>query len=187
MENITTAAESTASGAAIEQLLFTTDWLTGGRATANIALTEQADYAYRLAYLSGGDELHPDAHSAAVANLLHSVAPGIVAFALHRLRPLLPDLSDEQWARVDAAAVELDLRLCEDLSGASVMPEAAGSPQAHAPHTPGVGRGMEITVDGEAEPVTVKLGVWLSNTKSRRDKLTAEQRAALRELGMEWA
>jgi hypothetical protein len=138
MENITTAAESTVSGAAIEQLLFTTDWLTGVRATANIALTEQADYAYRLAYaLSGGGELHPDAHSAAVANLLPSVAPGIVAFALHHLRPLLPDLSDEQWARVDAAAVELDLRLCEDLSGASVMPEAAGSPLAHAPHTPG--------------------------------------------------
>jgi hypothetical protein len=65
------------------------------------------------------------------------VAPGVVAFALHHLRPLLPDLSDEQWARVDAAAVELDLRLCEDLSGTSVMPEAAGSPQAHALHTPG--------------------------------------------------
>ncbi|MFE7076375.1 hypothetical protein ACFU96_40435 [Streptomyces sp. NPDC057620] len=138
MENITTAAESTVSGAAIEQLLFTTDWLTGGRATANIALTEQEDYAYRLAYaLSGGGELHPDAHSAAVANLLHSVASGIVALALHHLRPLLPDLSDEQWARVDAAAVELDLRLREDLSGASVMPEAAGSPLPHAPHTPG--------------------------------------------------
>jgi hypothetical protein len=95
MENITTAAESTVSGAAIEQLLFTTDWLTGVRATANIALTERTDYADRLAYaLSGGGELHPDAHSAAVANLLHSVAPGIVAFALHHLRPLLPDLSD---------------------------------------------------------------------------------------------
>jgi hypothetical protein len=46
---------------------------------------------------------------------------------------------------------------------------------------------MEITVDGEAEPVTVKLGVWLSNTKSRRDKLTAERRAALAALGMESA
>ncbi|WP_431994877.1 hypothetical protein [Streptomyces griseoflavus] len=44
---------------------------------------------------------------------------------------------------------------------------------------------MEIAVDGEAEPVPVKLGVWLSNTKSRRDKLTAEQRVAA--LGMEWA
>ncbi|WP_331752613.1 Helicase associated domain protein [Streptomyces chartreusis] len=45
----------------------------------------------------------------------------------------------------------------------------------------------EITVDGEAEPVTVKLGVWVSNTKSRRDKLTQDQLDALRELGIEWA
>jgi hypothetical protein len=44
-----------------------------------------------------------------------------------------------------------------------------------------------ITVDGQAEPVTVKLGVWVSNTKSRRDKLTAEQRTALAALGVEWA
>lgn len=47
--------------------------------------------------------------------------------------------------------------------------------------------GEEITVEGKAEPVIVKLGVWVSNTKSRRDKLTAEQLAALRELGVEWA
>ncbi|CAL9328033.1 hypothetical protein SUDANB178_07621 [Streptomyces sp. enrichment culture] len=46
---------------------------------------------------------------------------------------------------------------------------------------------IEITVDGEAEPVPVKLGVWLSNTKQRRDRLTAEQRAALAALGMNWA
>lgn len=44
-----------------------------------------------------------------------------------------------------------------------------------------------ITVGGEAEPVTVKLGVWISNTKARRDKLAQEQRAALAELGVEWA
>ncbi|PWI05655.1 helicase [Streptomyces sp. NWU339] len=30
-------------------------------------------------------------------------------------------------------------------------------------------------------------GVWISNTKTRRDKLTPEQRAALTELGMQWA
>jgi hypothetical protein len=46
---------------------------------------------------------------------------------------------------------------------------------------------VEVAVDGEAEPVPVKLGVWLSNTKSRREKLTVEQRAALAALGMEWA
>ncbi|MFJ6614817.1 Helicase associated domain protein [Streptomyces sp. NPDC091289] len=44
----------------------------------------------------------------------------------------------------------------------------------------------EITVEGEPGPVRVKLGVWISNTRSRRDKLAEEQRAALTELGVEW-
>ncbi|MFE4662551.1 hypothetical protein ACFRFJ_38410 [Streptomyces hydrogenans] len=83
--------------------------------------------------LSGGGELHPDAHSPAVTNLLHNVTPGIVAFALHHLRPLLPDLTDEQWTRIDAAAIALDLRVCEDLSGASIVEETAGPQLAHAP------------------------------------------------------
>ena len=48
------------------------------------------------------------------------------------------------------------------------------------------GHSEEITVDGEAEPVIVKLGVWVSNTKSRRDKLTEEQLDALRKLGVKW-
>lgn len=48
------------------------------------------------------------------------------------------------------------------------------------------GHSEEITVDGEAEPVSVRLGVFLSNTKARRDKLTGPQRAALAELGVEW-
>ncbi|MFF4331120.1 Helicase associated domain protein [Streptomyces sp. NPDC001591] len=47
--------------------------------------------------------------------------------------------------------------------------------------------GEEITVEGEAEPVIVKLGVWVSNTKTRRDKLTADQLAALAKLGIDWA
>ncbi|MEG9553387.1 Helicase associated domain protein [Streptomyces baarnensis] len=46
---------------------------------------------------------------------------------------------------------------------------------------------VEITVDGEAEPVPIKLGVWVSNTKSRRDRLEADQLAALAALGMDWA
>ncbi len=49
------------------------------------------------------------------------------------------------------------------------------------------GHAEEIAVDGEADPVIIKLGVWVSNTRARRDKLTAEQREALRGLGMEWA
>ncbi|MET9622266.1 Helicase associated domain protein [Streptomyces sp. NPDC006464] len=46
---------------------------------------------------------------------------------------------------------------------------------------------VEIEVDGQDEPVPVKLGVWISNTRARRDKLTAEQFDALRELGVGWA
>ncbi|MFE5998843.1 helicase associated domain-containing protein [Streptomyces sp. NPDC056454] len=46
---------------------------------------------------------------------------------------------------------------------------------------------VEITVDGEAEPVPIKLGVWLSNTKSRKDRLDTDQLAALAALGMDWA
>ncbi|MEV0695864.1 helicase associated domain-containing protein, partial [Streptomyces sp. NPDC050388] len=49
------------------------------------------------------------------------------------------------------------------------------------------GHSEQITLDGETEPATVKLGVWVSNTKSRRDKLSDAQRAALAELGVEWA
>lgn len=49
------------------------------------------------------------------------------------------------------------------------------------------GHSEEIAVDGEAEPVVVKLGVWISNTKSRRDTPTQEQLDTLRKLGVEWA
>ncbi|MGW4599245.1 Helicase associated domain protein [Streptomyces sp. NPDC004457] len=49
------------------------------------------------------------------------------------------------------------------------------------------GHAEEIAVDGDTEPVVVKLGVWVSNTRARRDRLSAEQRDSLRELGIEWA
>ncbi|MFD4701460.1 DEAD/DEAH box helicase [Streptomyces niveus] len=49
------------------------------------------------------------------------------------------------------------------------------------------GHSEPIAVDGETEPVVVKLGVWLSNARTRRDKLTCDQRTALAELGVEWA
>lgn len=50
------------------------------------------------------------------------------------------------------------------------------------------GHGEEVAVDGEAEPVVVKLGPCGSpNTKGRRDKLTADHLAALAKLGACWA
>ncbi|MFF9179040.1 helicase associated domain-containing protein [Streptomyces sp. NPDC014793] len=46
---------------------------------------------------------------------------------------------------------------------------------------------VQIAVNGQSEPVPVRLGVWISNTRARRDKLNAEQLAALRKLGMQCA
>ncbi|WP_228183938.1 DEAD/DEAH box helicase [Streptomyces anulatus] len=46
---------------------------------------------------------------------------------------------------------------------------------------------VEVAVDGEAEPVPVKLGVWVSNTKSRKDRLDTDQLTALAKLGIDWA
>ncbi|MFE0379309.1 hypothetical protein ACFW1M_27885 [Streptomyces inhibens] len=42
-----------------------------------------------------------------------------MALALHHLGALLGDLTDERQARSDAAAVTLNLRVCEDLTGAN--------------------------------------------------------------------
>ncbi|MFJ3310828.1 Helicase associated domain protein [Streptomyces sp. NPDC086549] len=47
-----------------------------------------------------------------------------------------------------------------------------------------VPRGHTEVLPNEAEH---RLGVWITNIKTRRDKLTPEQRAALTELGIEWA
>ncbi|MDX3574244.1 DEAD/DEAH box helicase [Streptomyces sp. ID05-47C] len=49
------------------------------------------------------------------------------------------------------------------------------------------GHSEQIAVDGETDPVAVRLGVWISNTKSRRERLAQEQLDALRQLGIEWA
>ncbi|WP_268254467.1 helicase associated domain-containing protein [Streptomyces violascens] len=38
-----------------------------------------------------------------------------------------------------------------------------------------------------ARTTNVRLGVWVSHQKSRRDKLNADQLAQLAELGLDWA
>ncbi|WLQ53678.1 helicase associated domain-containing protein (plasmid) [Streptomyces poriferorum] len=45
----------------------------------------------------------------------------------------------------------------------------------------------EIIINGQPELTPVKLGVWVSNTRTRRTKLAPEQRAALAALGVDWA
>lgn len=42
-----------------------------------------------------------------------------------------------------------------------------------------------VVIDGQEHEH--KLGIWYTNQKQRRDKLSVQQRAALRELGVEWA
>ncbi|MGA4966916.1 Helicase associated domain protein [Streptomyces pseudogriseolus] len=44
-------------------------------------------------------------------------------------------------------------------------------------------KAVEVLPDG----TETKLGIWYSNTKTRRDKLGQDQLTALRELGMDWA
>ncbi|MFJ2150985.1 helicase associated domain-containing protein [Streptomyces microflavus] len=46
---------------------------------------------------------------------------------------------------------------------------------------------IEVKAAGASELVPVRLGVWLSNTRTRRDRLTADQLDALAKLGMDWA
>ncbi|MFD5300880.1 Helicase associated domain protein [Streptomyces mutabilis] len=50
-------------------------------------------------------------------------------------------------------------------------------------HRPVPRKAVETLPDG----TETKLGIWYSNTKARRGKLTEEQLAALRELGVQWA
>lgn len=92
----------------------------GGAGIAHDTISERASRACETAYhLSDGREFHDDAHSVAVTNLLHCTTNSIAAFALHHLRPLLPDLTDEQWARIDATVTALDSRVSEELTGAN--------------------------------------------------------------------
>lgn len=45
---------------------------------------------------------------------------------------------------------------------------------------------VEELTDGNGGTVEVKLGVWISNTKTRRAKLTDEQLDQLAALGLHW-
>ncbi|MFE3907883.1 helicase associated domain-containing protein, partial [Streptomyces sp. NPDC059153] len=47
------------------------------------------------------------------------------------------------------------------------------------------GHSETIVLDGQEHELA--LGIWYANQKQRRDKLTAPQRTALAELGVEWA
>lgn len=54
-------------------------------------------------------------------------------------------------------------------------------------HERPVPRKREEPVEVDGQEHVVKLGVFISNTKSRRERLTPEQRQVLAELGVQWA
>ncbi|MFE6758118.1 Helicase associated domain protein [Streptomyces sp. NPDC057684] len=107
-------------------------------------------------------------------------------------------LSDEQQRRLTALGIQSTER------PAPGMKTAAGEPgKLSAAFQRGITalaqyiarKGAQKAVPrGHVERIVIddqehelKLGIWYSNIKSRRDKLTPPQRAALAELGVEWA
>uniref|UniRef100_A0AAU2W126 Helicase associated domain protein n=1 Tax=Streptomyces sp. NBC_00008 TaxID=2903610 RepID=A0AAU2W126_9ACTN len=110
-----------------------------------------------------------------------------------------PQLSTEQQERLSA----LGIRPAERPSAAPARKGAASGPgtvsaafqrgvvalaqyvQREGTHTVGRSHTERIVIADQEH--NVKLGIWVSNTKSRRDKLTEPQRAALAELGVDWA
>ena len=119
-DTVTATTDSIVPDALAARLLATADCDSGVRGLAHATLTEEASYGYGLAHgLSGGGDLHPDAHSVGIANLLGRAVPAAVAFALHHLDELLPDFTVEQWERINAASRALHPRIHRDLTGAN--------------------------------------------------------------------
>lgn len=118
---------------------------------------------------------------------------------LERQRRAWPELADEQRERLTALGVTPAERPAPALAAKNT--ESPGKAAAfqrgvaalaqyvarEGHHRVPRGHTEEVAVRGEAKPMSVRLGVWISNTKSRRGRLTQEQRAVLTELGVEWA
>ncbi|MFC4508448.1 helicase associated domain-containing protein, partial [Streptomyces vulcanius] len=109
------------------------------------------------------------------------------------------------WAQLSAEQQErlstLGIKPLEETSPAPAADRAAKGPgkaqqafqrglaaltqwvEREGAHRPVPRKAVETLPDG----TETKLGIWYSNTKARRDKLTEEQLVALRKLGVEWA
>ncbi|WP_306472407.1 MULTISPECIES: helicase associated domain-containing protein [Streptomyces] len=70
-------------------------------------------------------------------------------------------------------------------------PRRAGRSSAGLPRSPSTPREGRVVVPRahveEPPHGPVRLGTWVSNTRSRRAKLTGEQREQLAALGIDWA
>ncbi|PJN29009.1 helicase [Streptomyces sp. CB02959] len=89
----------------------------------------------------------------------------------------------EQSATVPAGVLRLATMTAFERGVAAVTQYIAREGHAKVPRK----HEENLHPDNGGAPVTVRLGVWLSNTKSRRAKLTSEQVTTLAGLGLDWA
>jgi hypothetical protein len=135
---------------------------------------------------------------------LPDIAPGVLCEGddlgtwLQRQRRNWTELSQEQQQRLTALGVT-PVRAPSPAAGAGgTAAKGPGKAQQafqrgltaltqwierEGAHRPVPRKAVETLPDGSE----TKLGIWYSNTKARRDKLTEEQLDALRELGVGWA
>jgi hypothetical protein len=96
-----------------------------------------------------------------------------------------------QRQKQPATWTQLSTEQHKRLTTLGVKPAEQPSPAPEAKSGKGaqkaVPRGHVETVFIDGQEHEHKLGVWYANQKQRRDKLTDPQRAALTELGIEWA
>ncbi|MFE4800453.1 Helicase associated domain protein [Streptomyces sp. NPDC056708] len=136
--------------------------------------------------------------------VLPSIEPGVLFESDDLGKWLQQQKQPDTWTQLSTEQQERLTTLGVTPAAAPTKKSAASGPaKASASFTRGVaalaqyiaregktsvprGHSEEITVDSEAEPVSFRLGVFMSNTKARRDKLTDPQRTALAELGVEW-
>ncbi|OAH15977.1 DEAD/DEAH box helicase [Streptomyces jeddahensis] len=131
---------------------------------------------------------------------LPHIAPGVqfegddLGKWLQRQRRSWAELSEEQQQRLTALGVKPTVRP-NPVPAAKGMGKASAFQRGLAALAQWIQReGIQKAVPrGHVERVVIdgqehdhKLGVWISNTKTRRDKLTHDQRTALAELGIDW-
>ncbi|MCK7628154.1 Helicase associated domain protein [Streptomyces sp. RS10V-4] len=140
------------------------------------------------------------ADGATLAEILPGVTVGgqDIGTWLHAQRQGWEQLSEEQRERLAELGVEAlptvekeaPVKAAKARKGVSAAFERGIAALAQYKHREGhvkVPRAHTETVVVDDQEHTVKLGVFLSNSKSRRGKLTAGKLAALAEHGLEWA
>lgn len=128
VKDVTTATGATVPAAAIEKLVFATAENTAPSPrprTTRSPSRPRTPTASPTACPAANTPPTPTTRASPTS--CTAPPPMIVAYAMHHLGELLPDLTEEQWARLDAAAVELDYRSAKHSLGRAAPPHRTGS------------------------------------------------------------